>query len=120
LKYKVVVFGTKQSTAYIINKFKNDIDLVVTINNTNSYNISGKGDVANFNATAATSLAVGRGITMYTQSSEPLGALVELPVNAFDTGLYFTSDVDIHGTMSSSVSLGTGAFSFFVKYMKVT
>ena len=24
MKYKVVVFGTKQSTAHIINKFKND------------------------------------------------------------------------------------------------
>jgi len=45
LKYKVVVFGTKQSTAYLINKFKDDIDLVVTVNDTKSYNIAGKGDV---------------------------------------------------------------------------
>lgn len=45
MKYKVVVFGTKESTAHIIKKFKKDIDLVVTINNENSYNISGKGDV---------------------------------------------------------------------------
>ena len=45
MKYKVVVFGTKQSTAYLINKFKDDIDLVVTVNNTKSYNIAGKGDV---------------------------------------------------------------------------
>ena len=45
MKYKVVVFGTKESTAHIIKKFKKDIDLVVTINNKNSYNISGKGDV---------------------------------------------------------------------------
>ena len=45
MKYKVVVFGTKQSTAYLINKFKDDIDLVVTVNDTKSYNIAGKGDV---------------------------------------------------------------------------
>ena len=45
MKYKVVIFGTKQSTAHIIDKFSHDIDLVVTINNNNSYNISGKGDV---------------------------------------------------------------------------
>ena len=83
------------------------------------YDITGKGDVQNVNATAATSLAVGRGITMYTQSSEPLGALISLPVNAYDTGLYFGSDADIHGTVSGSVSFGTGAFSFFVKYQKV-
>jgi len=45
LKYKVVVFGTKQSTSYLINKFKDDIDLVVTVNDNKSYNIAGKGDV---------------------------------------------------------------------------
>ena len=45
MKYKVVVFGTKQSTSYLINKFKDDIDLVVTVNDTKSYNIAGKGDV---------------------------------------------------------------------------
>ena len=84
------------------------------------YDITGKGDVQNVNATAATSLAVGRGITMHTQSSEPLGALIELEANAFDTSLYFASDQDIHGTVSGSVSFGTGAFAFFVKYMKVT
>jgi methionyl-tRNA formyltransferase len=41
----VVVFGTKQSTSYLINKFKDDIDLVVTVNDNKSYNIAGKGDV---------------------------------------------------------------------------
>ena len=45
MKYKVVVFGTKQSTSYLINKFKDDIDLVVTVNDNKSYNIAGKGDV---------------------------------------------------------------------------
>ena len=45
MKYKVVVFGTKQSTVSLINKFKDDIDLVVTINDKKSYSISGKGDV---------------------------------------------------------------------------
>lgn len=82
------------------------------------YDITGKGDVQNFNATAATALTVGRGISMYTQSSEPMGALIELPVNS-DTGLFFASDTDIHGTMSSSVSFGTGDFTFFVKYTQV-
>ena len=82
------------------------------------YDITGKSGVQNFNATAATALTVGRGISMYTQSSEPMGALIELPVNA-DTGLFFASDTDIHGTMSSSVSFGTGDFTFFVKYTQV-
>ena len=45
MKYKVVVFGTKQSTVSLIDKFKDDIDLVVTINDNNSYSISGKGNV---------------------------------------------------------------------------
>ena len=45
MKYKVVVFGTKQSTVSLIDEFKDDIDLVVTINDNNSYSISGKGDV---------------------------------------------------------------------------
>ena len=83
------------------------------------YDITGKSGVQNFNATAATALTVGRGISMYTQSSEPLGALIALPVNAHDTSLFFASDTDIHGTMSSSVSFGTGDFTFFVKYTQV-
>ena len=45
MKYKVVVFGAKLSTSYLINKFKDDIDLVVTVNDNKSYNIAGKGDV---------------------------------------------------------------------------
>ena len=57
---------------------------------------------------------------MYTQSSEPLGALVELPVNAFDTGLFFASDTDIHGTVSSSATgFASGAFTFVVKYTNI-
>ena len=83
------------------------------------YDITGKGDVQNFNSVAATALTVGRGTTMYTQSSKPLGAMIEVPVNAHDTGLFFASDTDIHGTMSSSVSFGTGAFTFVVKYTNI-
>tara|TARA_R100001377_G_scaffold10434_1_gene5242 strand:- start:256 stop:798 length:543 start_codon:yes stop_codon:yes gene_type:complete len=83
------------------------------------YDITGKGDVENFNVTAATALTVGRGTTMYTQSSSPLGARIELPVNAHDTGLFFASDTDIHGTISSSVSFGTGEFTFVVKYTNI-
>ena len=70
--------------------------------------------------TAATSLAAGRGITMYTQSSEPLGALIALPVNAHDTSLFFASDTDIHGTVSSSAAgFASGAFTFVVKYTNI-
>jgi hypothetical protein len=83
------------------------------------YDITGQ-DSRNIMGTAATALAAGRGITMYTQSSEPLGALVELPVNAFETGLYFGSDTDIHGTVSASATgFASGAFTFVVKYTNI-
>ena len=82
MKYKVVVFGTKQSTAYIINKFKNDIDLVVTINNTNSYNISGKGDVIG--------MAESNNIECYSTEDYTLKSCVEFfQNNEFDIGISY-------------------------------
>ncbi len=82
MKYKVVVFGTKQSTAYIINKFKNDIDLVVTINNTNSYNISGKGDVIG--------VAESNNIECYSTEDYTLKSCVEFfQNNEFDIGISY-------------------------------
>jgi|TARA_R110000824_G_scaffold352160_1_gene539227 hypothetical protein len=83
------------------------------------YDITGKA-TNSILGTAATSLAAGRGITMYTQSSEPLGALISLPVNAHDTGLFFGTDTDIHGTVSSSAAgFASGAFTFVVKYTNI-
>ena len=82
MKYKVVVFGTKQSTAYIINKFKNDIDLVVTVNNTNSYNISGKGDVIG--------MAESNNIECYSTEDYTLKSCVEFfQNNEFDIGISY-------------------------------
>ena len=82
MKYKVVVFGTKQSTAHIINKFKNDIDLVVTINNTNSYNISGKGDVIG--------MAESNNIECYSTEDYTLKSCVEFfQNNEFDIGISY-------------------------------
>ena len=52
--------------------------------------------------------------------SEPLGALIALPVNAHDTSLFFASDTDIHGTVSSSAAgFASGAFTFVVKYTNI-
>lgn len=82
MKYKVVVFGTKQSTAYIINKFKNDIDLVVTVNNINSYNISGKGDVIG--------MAKSNNIECYSTEDYTLKSCVEFfQNNEFDIGISY-------------------------------
>ena len=67
------------------------------------YDITGKGDVQNVNATAATSLAVGRGITMYTQSSEHLGALISLPNNEFLLGPTLSSIITAETPNLSSV-----------------
>ena len=48
MKYKIVVFGTKQSTISLLDVIKHDVDLIVTIDNTTSHHISGKGDVGHY------------------------------------------------------------------------
>jgi UDP-4-amino-4-deoxy-L-arabinose formyltransferase/UDP-glucuronic acid dehydrogenase (UDP-4-keto-hexauronic acid decarboxylating) len=50
LKYKIVVFGAKKSTISLMETFKEDIDLIVTVSDTIKKNnhIAGEGDVSEF------------------------------------------------------------------------
>jgi len=50
LKYKIVVFGVKESTVSLMETFKNDIDLIVTVDDTIKQNnhIAGEGDFSEF------------------------------------------------------------------------
>lgn len=48
MKYKIVVFGTKESTLSLLDTIKEDVDLIVTIENSTSHHISGKGDVIQY------------------------------------------------------------------------
>jgi methionyl-tRNA formyltransferase len=47
LKYKIVFFGVKKSTISLLKRFKNDVDLIITINDKvkDECHISGDGDV---------------------------------------------------------------------------
>ena len=82
MKYKVVVFGTKQSTVSLIQKFKDDIDLIVTINDNKSYSISGKGDVID--------CAKSYNIECYTTDDYSLKSCKEFfENNEFDIGISY-------------------------------
>ena len=50
MKYKIVVFGVKESTVSLMETFKNDIDLIVTVDDTIKQNnhIAGEGDFSEF------------------------------------------------------------------------
>ena len=49
MKYKIVLFGVKEDTNQILDKFKSNIDLIITLdkNESKNYHISGKANIKN-------------------------------------------------------------------------
>ena len=117
MKYNIVLFGVKSSTNQIISFFKDDIDLVITLDNTSKekYHISGVDDVYsnakqnNIKVHSISDYSLKEEIEFFEDNSFDLGIVYGwqriIPENIFIENKYNYKIINLFNLLMLSLSL---------------